>query len=193
MNSVPTDIMIDMETLATTPDACILSIGAVKLNMEEVDDTAFHAFLSIDYQRDRRISHDTLSWWMTQNAAAQSMFAVAKADRLVPFEALDQFCKWVQPDNGCNLWSNGADFDIPILRHAMESLGMEYPLKYSKHRCFRTYKAVNSAVPPPEFTGTQHDALADALHQAKWLQAMMRYRATGELVLPDKGFGAAKK
>ena len=71
------------------------------------------------------------------------------------------------------VWSNGADFDVPMLAHAFSQVQMEMPWKFFNSRCFRTYKnlpgAKNVGVP---FAGTKHNALADAYHQAQTLQAI---------------------
>ncbi len=58
------DIMLDLETLGTTADAVILSIGAVKFNLEtgKIDDEGFYRSVSVESNLDlgRRISEDTL-------------------------------------------------------------------------------------------------------------------------------------
>lgn len=61
------DIMVDLETLGTTADAVILSIGAVKFDLVsgQIDDEGFYASISVEssLNRKRRISEDTLLWW----------------------------------------------------------------------------------------------------------------------------------
>lgn len=164
-------IMFDLETLGTAADAVILSIGAVRfdLNSEEIDDAGFYASVSIDSNLEykRRIQEDTLIWWMGQEVAAQSVFHEKKQSLE---SALEEFSDWMGTDNNC-VWSNGADFDIPMLAHAYTSLRMETPWKHWNSRCFRTYKNLPGAkaVATP-FVGIKHNALADAIHQARHLQ-----------------------
>lgn len=166
-------IMIDAETLGTVADAAILSIGAVKFDLDSnaVDDNGFYASISIDSNSEhkRRIQEDTLTWWLKQPADAQSVFHESKQTLGT---ALSELADWMD-DPDCHVWSNGADFDLPMIAHAFTSLGMPVPWKFYNSHCFRTYKnlpgAKNIRLP---FTGTKHNALFDAVHQAKTVQAI---------------------
>ncbi len=162
-------LMIDAETLATTADAVLLSIGAVPFDLVtgEVSDEGFYVSISIDSNLEygRRVSEDTLLWWLKQSAAAQQVFHEPKEHLR---EALLQFCDWIGA-NDYEVWSNGADFDIPMLAHAFTQCGMAVPWKFYNSRCFRTYKnlpgAKNLVLPPKQ--GVAHNALADAYNQAQ--------------------------
>lgn len=167
--------MIDLETLGTAADAVIMSIGAVKfdLDTDAVDDNGFYASVSIDSNLNmkRRIQEDTLLWWLKQPATAQTVFHEGKE---ILEEALGDFSDWVGTDDFC-VWSNGADFDLPMLAHAFTQHQKEIPWKHWNSRCFRTYKNLPHAkqvVFNP--TGVKHNALTDALNQAKHLQAIQR-------------------
>ncbi|NQW82286.1 MAG: 3'-5' exoribonuclease, partial [Polaromonas sp.] len=63
--------MVDLETLGTVADAVILSIGAVKFDLDSdaIDDDGFYASISIESNQEtgRRIQEDTLIWWMGQS------------------------------------------------------------------------------------------------------------------------------
>jgi len=68
------DAMIDIETLATTPDAAIVSIGAVTFSTTDSPiDEALHISVSRESCRehDRRVDPDTLEWWQDQPAEAR--------------------------------------------------------------------------------------------------------------------------
>ncbi len=168
-------IMIDLETLGTRADSVILSLGAVKFDLTsgKVDDEGFYASISIDSNLDlgRRIQEDTLLWWFKQDIAAQSVF---HEDKTALNQALEDFSDWVGSDD-YEVWSNGADFDIPMLAHAYAQIQMEAPWKFWASNCFRTYKklpgakAIAGTVP---FAGVKHNALADAVHQAQVAQAI---------------------
>jgi DNA polymerase III epsilon subunit-like protein len=164
-------IMVDLETLGTVADSCILSIGAVKFDLDSdvVDDAGFYASVSIDSNLEarRRIQEDTLIWWMKQGTAAQTVFHEPK---VTLEDALVQFSDWIGSSE-YSIWSNGADFDIPMLAHAYRSLSIEIPWLFWNSNCFRTYKKLPGAkgvVAPP--VGTKHNALADAYNQARTLQ-----------------------
>lgn len=162
-------LMIDNETLATTADAVILSIGAVKFDLDtgEVANDGFYVSISVDSNLalGRRISEETLIWWLKQPAAAQQVFHEPKETLE---EALTQLSDWVGTDD-YEVWSNGASFDIPMLEHAYSQIGMEVPWRSYNSRCFRTYKNLPGAkaVKLPARQGVDHNALADAYNQAE--------------------------
>lgn len=167
--------MIDCETLGTTSDAVVMSIGAVKfdLHSKKTDDEGFYASISIESNLElgRRIAEDTLIWWMGQAKEAQGVFHEPK----VPLcSALKDLTEWLGEDPGSlHVWSNGADFDIPMLSLAYAQAGLETPWKFFKNRCFRTFK--NLPFPPAYAVnreGPQHNALFDAIYQAKVAQSI---------------------
>lgn len=160
-------IMVDLETLGTTADSVILSIGAVKFDLEsgQIDDAGFYSSISIESNQawKRRISEDTLLWWFRQEAAARQVFFEPKD---VLEEALVNFSDWIG-NKQAYMWSNGADFDLPMLAHAYSNCGIELPWEYWNNRCFRTYKNLPGAkaVKSPA-AGVKHNAMSDAYNQA---------------------------
>lgn len=166
-------IMVDLETLGTTADSCIMSIGAVRFDLEsnKIDDAGFYASVSIDSNLElkRRVQEATLIWWMNQGPAAQGVFHESKQTLQT---ALTELTIWMGEGQHV-VWSNGADFDMPMLAHAYTSLCMEVPWKFWNSKCYRTYKNLPgaSSVKVP-FEGTKHNALFDAIHQAKHVQAI---------------------
>ncbi len=166
-------VMCDLETLGTTADAVILSIGAVKFDLEtgEISDEGFYRSVSVDsnLERGRRISEDTLIWWFKQPAAAQEVFHEAKEHLS---DALVELSDWIGADN-YTMWSNGADFDLPMLAHAYTQCSVEIPWKFWNSRCFRTYKNLPGAKNVrSEPTGVKHNALSDAYQQAQTVCAV---------------------
>lgn len=168
-------IMLDLETLGTVADACIMSIGAVRFDIdsEEIDDNGFYASVSIEsnLSHKRRIQEDTLIWWMKQGENAQGVFHEEKQTLDV---ALFDLADWIGTGD-CHVWANGADFDLPMLAHAFVQCGQEVPWEFWNSNCFRTYKKLPGAklIKLP-FTGVKHNALFDAVHQAKTLQAIQK-------------------
>lgn len=169
------NVMVDNETLATTADAVILSIGAVKFDVAtgEIDNDGFYRSISIEsnLEMKRRISEDTLIWWLKQDASAQQVFHETKETLET---ALLEFSDWIGVGD-YTMWSNGADFDIPMLGHAYTQFGIEIPWKFWNARCFRTYKNLPGAkdirVPA---VGVKHNALSDAFQQAQTVSAIHR-------------------
>lgn len=168
-------LMVDLETLGTTADAVILSIGAVKFDPAtgEIDNDGFYRSVSIESNLEykRRISEDTLLWWLKQGTAAQQVFHEAKEDL---HTALVEFSEWIGTD-AYEMWSNGADFDLPMLAHAYTQLQVEIPWKFWNSNCCRTYKKLPGAkeIRVPTI-GVKHNALSDAYHQAQTVAAIHR-------------------
>ena len=165
--------MADNETLGTRATSVILSIGAVKfdLDSDEIDNDGFYASLSIDDQlaHGRTIDEATLVWWMAQDKAAQRVFVEPKQTLE---SALVSFIDWLG-HNKRFMWSNGADFDLPMLTHAFASYGLVTPWEFWNSRCVRTYRGLPGAKNVPKVESlVAHNALHDAVAQARHMQAI---------------------
>lgn len=167
-----TDIMIDLETLATTPDAAILTIGAVKFDPfgRESEDKAMDSFyvkVDIDSCHDLGLvtSDDTVAWWASQTQAAQD--AAFDPDGRIPitdaFHQLYKFC-W----GAKRVWSNGASFDVVICEHVFRKINKAVPWKFWEIRDVRT--AFDLGINPQRPPITAHHALEDAWNQAVGIQ-----------------------
>jgi exodeoxyribonuclease VIII len=184
------NIMVDMETLGTLADAPIMSIGAVRFDpfADEIADQGFYRSITLQSNFDlgRRPSESTLKWWMEQaatNAAAATVFTEQKVDLET---ALIEYVAWfwdgethihrkqVLKRDTCT-WSNGADFDIPMLNHALDCCRIPIPWNFWNSRCVRTYKNLPGAerLRVPRI-GTHHNALGDAITQAQLVQLINR-------------------
>ena len=164
-------VMIDLETLGTTADAVILSIGAVKFDLEsdKMDEAGFYASVSIESCTDagRIIDESTLVWWLGQSKEAQAVFTEPKQTLE---SALASLADWLG-HNKRFVWSNGASFDIPMLEHAYKKFGWEAPWEFYNSRCVRTYRSLPAAARVPK-PANDHNALRDAINQARNVQAI---------------------
>jgi hypothetical protein len=165
--------MIDCETLGTAADSVILSLGAVRFDLEsdDIDDEGFYRSISVESNLDykRRIQEDTLIWWLDQSSEAKAVFTEPKETLQT---ALCEFSDWLGDDKAC-VWSCGADFDLPMVAHAYRQIIVDVPWKFWNSRCYRTYKNLPGAerIKVPR-QGTHHNALQDAIYQAQHLQAI---------------------
>lgn len=160
--------MIDLETLGTSADAVIMSIGAVKFDLAKgvIDDAGFYASISIDSNLElgRGISESTVIWWMQQAKDAQAVFHEPK---LHLREGLEQFTEWLG-SNKHNVWGNGPTFDLGKLAHAFKQVGWDHPWEFWNERCVRTYRALPGAKAIPKVTPTiAHHGMWDAHAQAQ--------------------------
>ena len=167
-----TDIMIDLETLNTTPDSTILTIGAVKFDpfgseIKEPKMDSFYAKVDLD-SCDRiglTTSDDTIAWWANQSKEAQeaAFDTEGRVDIEEVFARLYKFC-W----GAKRVWSNGATFDIIICEHVFRKINRACPWKFWEIRDVRT--AFDLGINPQRPPVTAHHALEDAWNQAVGIQ-----------------------
>lgn len=149
------DIMLDLETLGTSPGSLILSIGAIAFDRDgaglrrhlPVEDlgASFYITIDIDCVLRGRLPADACRDF---NAFVESVADEANAD-------VSQIM----------VWGNGAIFDNNLLRGLFTKAAVQPAWKWYNDLCFRTLKHV-VAVEAPEHVGTSHNALDDAKTQA---------------------------
>ena len=183
-----TDVMVDLETLGTAPGSVILSIGAVAFN--EGQPEAEWKVLDVKPIRVSRsraygltIDEGTLSWWLGQENAALVLLRACLADGAIDLrDAVEALSMWYP--KGAHMWGNGADFDNVLLKCACDAVGISLPYRYSGNRCYRTMRAeYKEHIAEEVFQGVRHDALADALHQTRYLQAIWAYKRRAQNAL----------
>ena len=163
-------LMIDLETLSTTPACVILTIGVAVFDPRTtgiIETLELRPSIDDQLTLGREISDDTVRWWGNQSDAAQHE-ALGDHDR-IPFkdamEQLHKFC-W----NKGNPWSHGAAFDIVAIETAWRSLGMSEPWQFHKVRDTRTLFDITKVNLKDGGYVTTHRAIDDAINQAKCVQ-----------------------
>ena len=176
------DVMLDLETLGRKPGCVILSIGACRFGTKGRITDKFYTVINTASSLRAGLQQDpeTVKWWEVQSKEAQTVLKQARTKRhsLPLRSALVMFSEWLGPNQV--VWGNGSDFDQPILVAAYETIGEPVPWKFYNSACYRSIKRFMPALRATRL-GTHHNALDDALTQAKHLQAILK--ATG-LVLP---------
>lgn len=160
-------IMIDLETMGNTPDAPIVAIGACRFDRTGVsEESAFYETISLASAVDggAKMEASTVLWWMEQDAAAQAEIIGAKSDLS---GVLCDFTHWVKKIDADGVWGNGAAFDNVILAQTYRRYGQPAPWPFWLDRCYRTVKSLSKV--PIDRQGTHHNALDDAISQAKHL------------------------
>jgi len=164
-----THVMIDLETWGTLPGAALRSIGAVTFSPygEAHEEQSFYANIDRKSCESHGLIVDpgTEAWWSRQSIEAQDR--LTHDCKWLEFVCFD-FAKWWQDVDGTYVWSNGANFDEVLWRVACERTKRPTPWKYWNVRdtrtCWHLARLNHKAIP---FDGVQHDAIADARHQAK--------------------------
>ena len=168
------NVMVDLETLDTSPTGVIVSIGAVEFAAHGRG-REFYSVLNIQDQLElgRTISASTLAWWMKQGPEARKVFQ-EEPHRL--WEALEEFSQWLKECEGTpRIWGNGASFDNSMLSHCYHSAKVDQPWKFTNDACYRTLKSLAPGIKAGPRHGTFHNALDDAIYQADHAIALMNY------------------
>ncbi|AUR81600.1 ribonuclease H-like domain protein [Vibrio phage 1.009.O._10N.261.51.C9] len=169
------NLMVDIETLGTKNTSIILSIGACyfDINTGEIGPT-FHQHISAESCADAGLTADmsTVMWWLGQNKDAQNALIEGSRTARPLHEVLQGFSAMVGP--GVKVWGNGATFDNTIIKNAYDRIGMKVPWDFWNDRDVRTIVDLGQQVgidPKRDmpFQGVKHDALADAVHQARYV------------------------
>jgi len=166
----PTRVMIDIETLGIEPGAAILSIGACTFDTEGVGETV-EVSVDLESCQDRglTIDADTLQWWLEQDEPAREVLTGG-----VPLAtALSELRDFITTHDPDELWANSPKFDCGHLEAAYDALDWATPWVFYQLRDVRTVQALPGAV-ELEQDGTEHDALDDAIHQAREVAATLR-------------------
>ncbi len=174
------DVMVDLETLGTRAGCVILSIGACAFRVGAVDEA--NAFYEVVDERSclvagLKVEAETEAWWAGQSPEAQAVLTYARdpgaSAKLA--DVLNDFSRYLStfgPD--VRVWGNGADFDNPILVAAYAAVGLKQPWKPYNGRCHRTLKNLFPEVGVDRAGLTHHNALDDAIAQARQAAECLR-------------------
>lgn len=185
------DIMIDLETLSTSPNASVLTIGAVKFDpfgndIEMPSCEKFYVKVDLDScdELGLDVSDDTLAWWSNQSKEAQEE-AFSKENRIHVREAFNQLYKFCW--GAKRVWSHGAAFDTVICENIFRKLNKAVPWNFWEVRDTRTL--FDLGLDPQRPPVLKHHALEDAWNQAVGVQnVFQRLRSStqynGNLIQP---------
>lgn len=174
------DIMVDIETLATTPNSVVITIGAIRFDPFADDRESFEGdtiLMDTFYRRidpesfnwpSAHIDDNTLAWWAKQSPEVQ-FEAFTDDDRHPIQEVMRDFHRWCGGYN--TMWANGPAFDIVILEEVCKQLHRGYPWQYWQVKDTRTvYGLVEHERPNPRL----HHAAWDCWSQIVALQSCFR-------------------
>ncbi len=200
------EIMLDVETLGPPPYGRLLQIGAVGFDFNKVLEPhellqrnllIFDMVVDTDldyndadqYLKKTTTDYHTHDWWHKPEQAAAREAILLSPRRGSPRECLTQFSGWISRNLGkkARVWAKPPLFDVQILRHSFEVLGLECPWQHRQEACLRTLMWIAGhvaplsklSVPSIESAGLiRHYALHDAAGQACLAQAALRTLTT---------------
>ncbi|HAU6300187.1 TPA: exonuclease [Citrobacter freundii] len=182
-NAFYTHLMVDMETMGNSPDAPIVSIGAVFFDPSTGNTGAeFYRVVSLESSMSFGMKPDasTIQWWLKQSSEARSAILIDEAMGLR--ESLELLADFIAENaaNGSHtvqLWGNGCSFDNVILRRAYALTETPFTVPFWNDRDVRTMVELGKSVGinprfDIPFEGDMHNALSDARHQVKYVSAI---------------------
>lgn len=169
-------VVVDLETMGLESNAAIISIGAVKFDINDGIISEFYTNVSLksSVANGLRINPDTIMWWLDQSDGARRALLEKKGVDLTV--ALQMFMDWYnETPTYKTVWGHGAGFDNVILKKAMSLTGIS-PWGYRDDRCYRTLlELYKNRVPKPDIEIVEHNALEDARYEALHLIDILRY------------------
>lgn len=192
------DFSIDCETLSTHPNAAVVSIGVVNFDRDTGKiGESLHILINVDDAiKHGHVSGSTMSWWIAQGGDARSLFDKKHdAERTNCHGALCRLKGFIaKHSDRPRVWGNGSIADITWLDSLFNSAGagMKAPWEFWDVRDMRTTMDdadLDMKSIPRE--GTHHNAVDDALHQAK-LISMARRKIRAALGMGVKAAPAEK-
>lgn len=168
------DIMLDLESLSTRPDAVILTLGAVKFDPYTPDSFGDTLYVrpDVDSQiaQGRYVEEDTIEWWGKQHPDVREE-ALGTEGRISVEDMLSQLNRFVV--GVTNIWAQGSVFDIGCLENLYRMYGRPAPWYYWQIRDSRTLFGVHGD-PREKNKEDLHNALADCVSQAQAVQEIYR-------------------
>ena len=187
-------VMVDLETMGKKHNAPIVAIGAVVFDPATGSiGESFYKVVCLESSVNwgAVIDPSTVIWWLKQSSEALS--AIVNDDAIPLQDALLQFREFVSDNvaggsKKAQVWGNGASFDNSILRSSYDCIAEDYPWEYWNDRDVRTMVELGQAISfDPKttipFEGSRHNALADAIHQARYVSAIWQRIIAGNQVL----------
>jgi inhibitor of KinA sporulation pathway (predicted exonuclease) len=171
-------VSLDLETWGKRAGCAIRSIGAVVFD----PNAGPHDVLSLTFYQNvtlascekmkLHVDPNTAKWWAEQGEAARDSLEMHQVHLKT---AVLNFNTWFRTYNVEFVWSHGAAFDVPIYEAVAVSVGFKPPWGHRGVRDTRTiFDLAGFSTEGLPFVGTKHNALDDAIHQAKCVQAAMK-------------------
>lgn len=168
------DVMLDLETLSTRPDATILTFGACKFNPYSQEDITQGIYFRINVDEQitlgRHVDDNTIEWWGKQSQDVYDE-AFNPNDRI----SLEQFTRELNRFivGADNIWAQGPVFDIVILENLYRQMGLPCPWQFWQIRDSRTLLS-SLGDPREKNKAGLHNALEDCVSQAQAVQYVFK-------------------
>jgi hypothetical protein len=159
------DLMLDLETLGTSPDCVVVQIGACYFDSTtgEIGEE-FRVNIDIDscLREGFTVGGDTIKWWLTEQAKNATFFNNTTNVRAAIYDFIEFSWK------AKRVWSH-ATFDFVIIMNYINRLGYTPGFGYKSARDIRTLLDLSGLEIKPNKNNApragEHDALRDCVYQ----------------------------
>lgn len=159
-------MMVDIETLSTRVTARVLQVAVVVFDSRRVIDERMW-LMDPQRQHTRHVDISTLSFWLRENPSRlQSL--IDQGDTSIDdlhSDLLAMRDKY-KPEGW---WANSPSFDLVILEDLFKSARLVSPWSFRQAFDVRTLSYLTGRKLIKAEAAKQHDALNDALAQARWV------------------------
>ncbi len=173
-------IMIDIETLATNTNAAIIQIGACTFDEKHIFLGSVASEHYFESKHDFTVMNKTVEWWESQSEDAKNALRINLEPDLAVL--LDKFILWFDhagfkysKSGKPGVWANPPQFDLSIIRNALEAHNKPVPWHYRQERCARTiWREFRHKTGKTISEGLiKHRADHDAMRQARSIAAIL--------------------
>lgn len=166
-----TSIILDFETLDTTPYAAVIQVGAIAVNRSD-----FTIYDSLDLRPEifgqladgRSLDADTIQWHHKNG------HTIANPGKITLKETTKALSLFLTHHNPYRIWAWGKDFERPIYENLCFSTGIEIPhYQFRIFACARDkwQDAFGMETPAPKRT---HQALQDCKDELRDLHSALK-------------------
>lgn len=191
--AIPESIfMCDLETVALTEDAYILSIGGLVFKPSEgiggiidadykIVCPSFEIFISNEGQEGRFKDPGTVQWWSKQPEENQKLMFGPDTPRMSLEQGIDFMLGFLDATKPTHGSANSPSFDFNILKNAMRPYTKKFNFPFWNEIDYRSIESfvfgtnVRKEGMPFHF-GNKHTALDDSVSQAIALTYMYQWR-----------------
>lgn len=178
-------VFLDLETYSARPNAAILAIGAVCVNLLGEEVGRIKILVNVkDAMKNGHVDPQTVEWWDNQCDDAIRL-TFDGGGRYTLAYALGLYSTWHDSLGSVSgVWGNGSTFGCSILRSAYTTVSGELPAgcpwDFWQERDCHTIVDLGRLSELPDykneihFDGTRHNCVDDAAHQAAYTTAYIR-------------------
>lgn len=161
-------IMIDIEALGTSRDCVIVSVGAVRFDLDtgKIHSSKYWDLgMGEQQRRGRTIDSSTIMWWANQTKETQQ--ALRNTERSTIINFIGEFNKFIE--GKVFYWAKGTNYDLEIISDLYRLYEQRPPFRYSKWVDARVYYLLGKklGILPLEKNEGAHNALQDAEYQTR--------------------------